>query len=174
MIKKLLFGVGIAALAIALAGIAVNVAFAQTPTPPDTKPGYGPGPGMAGDGRAMRRGMLGNLQPGWMHTAMLDAFAEALNLDRAVLEARLAAGETMRDIALAEGLTLDEFFAVQAEARTAALAQAVEDGALTQAQADFLAAHMAQRQRLSGRGSPPGQGRYGPGNCPFVQPTPAP
>lgn len=173
MIKKLLLGIGTAALAIALVAVAVNVAFAQTPTPPDTKPGYGPR--SVGGGRTMLRGVMGNLQPGWMHTAMLNAFAEALDLDRAVLEERLAAGETMRNIALAEGLTLDEFFAVQAEARAAALGQAVEAGTLTQAQADFLATRMAQRQGfMGGRGSLPGQGGYGPGNCPFVQLTPAP
>jgi hypothetical protein len=186
MNKKLLLGIGALVIVAALAAAAVSVVFAQTPTPPDATPGYGRGlmngrGPMMGDGvarggmRGAKQGMLGNLEPGWMHAAMLDAFAEALDLHRAALEERLAAGETMRDIALAEDLMLDEFFAVMSEARAAALAQAVEEGTLTQEQADAMAARMAQRRaRMGGggmmRGGRMGNGGYG--NCPFANPSP--
>jgi hypothetical protein len=179
MNKKLLLGIGALVIVAALAAAAVSVVFAQTPTPPDATPGYGRGlmngrGPMMGDGvarggmRGAKQGMLGNLEPGWMHAAMLDAFAEALDLHRAALEERLAAGETMRDIALAEGLTQAEFFAVMTEARTAALAQAVTDGTITQEQAEAMTARMARMQgRMGGRG-------MGSGACPHAQSTPAP
>jgi hypothetical protein len=180
MNKKLLLGIGALMIVAVLGAAAASVVFAQTPTPPDNPPGYGPamrrGGGMTSGGMGMgMQGMMGGLQPGRMHEAMLAAFAEALELDRAVIEERLAAGETMRDIALAEGLTLDEFFAVMSEARAAALAQAVEEGTLTQEQADAMAARMAQRRaRMGGggmmRGGRMGNGGYG--NCPFANPSP--
>lgn len=180
MNKKLLLGIGAFVIVAALAAAAVSVAFAQTPTPPDSTPGYGRGMmngrgPMMGDGfarggmRGARQGRMGNLEPGWMHKTMLESFAEALDLDRATLGDRLAAGETMRDIALAEGLTQDEFFAVMTEARTAALAQAVTDGSITQEQAEAMTARMARMQGRMG-----GRGLMANGNCPHDQPTPEP
>lgn len=167
MLKKFLVMAGIVAVAAALTA---GVVFAQTPTPPDpASAGYGPdrfgsgGPMMGGYGR----GRLGALQPGWMNDAVLDAFARALDMERGELEARLAAGETIFQIATAEGLTRDEFLAVMAEARAAALAQAVEDGTLTQAQADAMAAHMGRRQGRMANGA-------GQGNCLTHPAAPAP
>ena len=180
MSKKLWLGIGAVVAVAALIGLAAGVAFAQTPAPQNTTPGYGPGMmrggGMMAGGMGMQsmRGMMGNLEPGWMHEAMLDAFAEALDLDRATIEERLAAGETMVAIAESAGLTQDEFFAVMAEARTAALAQAVEDGTLTQEQADLMAARMAQMHARMGSGMMRGgmMGQSGYGNCPFANTSP--
>jgi hypothetical protein len=175
MSKKSLIAIAVTVLVASL--VVAGVALAQTPVPPDRTPGYGPGMMRRGDGVMMggMRGMMGNLEPGWMHDAMFDAFAEALDLDRATIEERLAAGETMNAIAESAGLTQDEFFAIMTEARSTAFAQAVEAGTLTQEQADAMAARMAQMHaRMSSgmmRGGMMGNG-YGPGTCPFANPNP--
>lgn len=177
MNKKLLLTIGMAVLALTL--VTAGVALAQTQTPPG--PGYGPGM-MGGYGRggmmggsgmtrapARGAGVGGQFQPGWMHDVMLDTFAAALGLDRATLEERLANGETMYQIATAEGLSQDEFFALMTQARQTAIAQAVEDGTLTQAQADWMLSHMAGGMRGYGRGMMGNNGA-----CPFHNTAPTP
>lgn len=52
-------------------------------------------------------------------------------------------GYTSEELAAALGITVDELTQAQTEARAAALAQAVEDGLLTQAQADEIASNGA-------------------------------
>ena len=139
-----------------------GLAFAQTPAPVTPGQGYGRGQGMMGGG-AGRGGIMGGnfdaANAGPLHTYMLDAFAQALDITRADLDAQLAAGQTMVDIAAANGLTPDQFFEVMQTARTAALAQAVADGALTQAQADQMQGRMFQNG--------------GPGTCPHFNSAPA-
>lgn len=119
------------------------------------------GPGM------MRGGMMGGRfaadQAGPLHDYMLNAFAEALDVSRADLDEQLAAGQTMYTIAVAQGLTQDEFFTTMQTVRETALAQAVADGAITQEQADWMG---AMRGRMHG-----GAGG-GPGNCPNFNPAP--
>ncbi|MBL8046819.1 MAG: hypothetical protein JNL09_09770, partial [Anaerolineales bacterium] len=90
MNRKWMIGISASLLVLAFAAWAAGVAWAQTGGP------------MHGRGSGQ---ML-------MHDEMVTAFAEALDLDVATLNERLAAGETMRQIALAEGLTADEFLAV--------------------------------------------------------------
>ncbi|MBP7694249.1 MAG: hypothetical protein KA764_20165 [Anaerolineales bacterium] len=119
--------------------------------------------GMLGGYGRGRGGMMGGnfdaANAGPLHTYMLDAFAQALDITRADLDAQLAAGQTMVDIATANGLTQAEFFEVMQTARTAALAQAVADGVLTQAQADQMQGRMFQNG--------------GPGTCPHFNSAPA-
>jgi hypothetical protein len=86
-------------------------------------------------------------------------------LAREDLDSRLAAGETHYTIALELGLTVNEFTALMAEVRADAIAAAVADGALTQAQADWMV------QRTPGRG--PGRG-MGNGTCPMFPGNTAP
>lgn len=88
-----------------------------------------------------------------MHDDMMAAFAEALGLSVDALEARLDAGETMADIAQSEGMSRDEFFTLMQDVRSQALEQAVEDGSITQEQADWMLDHMG------------GFGQYG--DCPM-------
>lgn len=52
-------------------------------------------------------------------------------------------GYTSEELAAALGITVDELTQAQTEARTAALAQAVKDGLITQTQADEIAANGA-------------------------------
>jgi hypothetical protein len=170
MNKKLLVIAGgiVLIAALAFSGVALAQAPGRwaTPQPGDGSGGtYGPGmmgwrgampggPGMMG---AMRAGSYGP-----MHEAMQTALAEALDLTREQFDERLANGETPYQIAIAQGLTSDEFFQLMQTVRQTAVAQLVADGALTQAQADWMLSHMGRM--------PPGNF----GNCPYYNPTPAP
>lgn len=147
--------VGVLVLAFGLAGLA----FAQSPTPePDQVPGYGPGM-MGGYGG----GMMGGRGSGWraeggygpMHEYMEQAFAKALGLSEEEIEERLAAGETMWQIAEDLGYSQEEFGDLMVTARTEALNQAVEAGVLSRAQADWMIERMEQRQAA---GFGPGSG----------------
>jgi hypothetical protein len=100
------------------------------------------------------RGMMMGQQGGILHEYMQDALAEALGLTRAELDSRVAAGERHFDIAADLGLTPDEFVALMTAARAQAIEAAMADGAITQAQADWML------QRTPGRGP-------GFGNCPM-------
>jgi hypothetical protein len=169
MLKKgLWIGIGMVIAVVALG--AAGLVYAQTQTPP--APGYGMMGG--GYGGMMGRG-FGGMMGGYglasdgpgsygpMHQYMLDAFAEALGLDAETLQERLEAGETMWQIAEAQGFSQDEFATLWTEAHAAALEQAVADGVITQEQADWMAQHMAQRQAA---GFGPGSGHCtgaGPG-----------
>ncbi len=129
------------------------------------RPGYGRGGmlggGMMGGGPRSGYGMMGGLGrgAGVLHDYMLDAFAAALDLPRATLDERVAAGETLYDIAVAQGLNQADFVTLMQTARDTALDQAVADGVLTQEQADWM------------------RNRGQPGDCPHGAPleaTPAP
>jgi hypothetical protein len=118
----------------ALAAVGVGVAFAQDETPP-----YAGGGMMTGQGA--------------MHTFMVVEFAKKLDLNVNDINTRLAAGETMYDIALSAGVTAEEFPAVMTEVRAAALDAAVAANVITQEQADWM------KSRGYGRGG------MGAGNC---------
>jgi hypothetical protein len=107
--------------------------------------GYGPGmmgrgfddddfgPGMMG-GR-----FAGDVGPrGWMHDDMVSAVAEKLGLSTEDLQGRLDKGETIYEVATAEGLSEEEFQATMEEAHTAAIDKALADGEITQEQADWM------------------------------------
>jgi hypothetical protein len=151
----------------------VGIAYAQSPTQTrgagvtamggrGPQGGYGAGIGIAGDGI--------------LHDYMIAAYAEALNIPVADLEARLNSGETMSQIALSTGMTLDEFRTLMVEVRTQAIDQALSDGVLTQAQADWLKLHgagqMAGGQTGNGSGMRGGgQRQFANPNCPYYNQT---
>ena len=152
---------------------AVGVAYAQSPT---QTPGTGTG---RMGGRGSQNGLGGANTPvgdGILHDYMIAAYAEKLNIPVADLETRLANGETMAQIAISTGLTLDQFRTLMVEVRTQAIEQGLNDGVLTQAQADWMSQHgagqMAGGQRGNGfgmRGS--GQGQFANPNCPYYNQT---
>jgi hypothetical protein len=189
MNKKLIFVIVFTVLAASL--IFVGFAFAQTAGPQATpQPGYGFGPGMMGGGRGslmgggfgmMNRqaytgtvpfgpGMMVNGATGLMHDPMMNALAEALDLSRADLDARIANGETPYQIALAQGKTQDEFFQIMQAARTIAIEQLVADGDFTQEQANSL--RVLNHMRARGGRMMGGNGFAG--DCPYfnAQATP--
>ena len=131
--KKTILIVGLLVLALGVLG--VGVVFAQGTTPPYA----GHGPMMNGQGA--------------MHTFMVTEFAKKLDLNVNDINTRLAAGETMYDIALSVGVTAEEFPAIMTEVRANALDAAVKANVITQEQADWM----------KSRGF--GQGGMGGGNC---------
>jgi hypothetical protein len=126
-----------------------SLAYAQTESP-EPYAGRGYGRGMMGGGGRYGSGLAyGEL--GLYHDAMIESFAEALGLTDSQLQARLDNGETMWQIAEAEGKSWEEFSSTMQVARANALGQAVDNGAITQEQADFM--NSRGLARSYGRGS---------------------
>jgi hypothetical protein len=125
-------------------------AFAQSQTPPF--PEYPYGPGMMneydGYGPGSDHGMMGGYGMGWngeegpMHEAMVEVVAEGLGLTPEEIEARHDAGETILEIAEAEGFSAEEIQDLISSAHDVALEDAVANGLLTQEQADWMDSHM--------------------------------
>ena len=144
MKKKLLIGAGVALIVLLLAGLAgATFVFAQEPTPPIPFGWHGGGRGMGGFGRG-GFGWAGGGQ--W---TMFDTAAEALGLTPEELFAELHAGKSLDDIAEAKGVDVqtvyDAMSAARGEAMQQALQQAVEDGRLTQEQADQMIGRLENR-----------------------------
>jgi hypothetical protein len=119
---------GLTVLVLMIAALGVSSVFAQTPTPPaTTTTPYAHG----GFGRGMMCGQTG-----------LDAAAKALNMTTDELTAQLWGGQTLSGLADKAGVDIaDVQAAVQAacqQAQIDAIKQAVTDGQLTQANADWL------------------------------------
>jgi transposase len=147
MKKKLLILAGVALIVLLLAGLAgATFVFAQEPTPPIPFGWHGGGRGMGGFGRGSF-GWAGGGQ--W---TMFDTAAEALGLTPEELFAELHAGKSLDEIAEAKGVDVqtvyDAMNAARGEAMQQALQQAVEDGRITQEQADQMI------ERLENRPSP--------------------
>lgn len=153
MLKKFLLVLSGFVLAVAVFGVA-GFAYAQTQTPPDSEypcPYCGTNDGYLQRGHGMRGGgleMWGTTDSEYapLHETMLAAFADILDLSIEELETRRATGETMFEIAEAQGLTAEEFSALMFEARSVALDQAVANGFITQEQADWMQSRWEQMQ----------------------------
>ena len=94
------------------------------------------------------------------------ALADTLGIGLSEFDAARAEGQTLADLAEAYGVDLTELFEVMDSARAEAIAQAVKDGTLTQAQADWMLARHASRHGSglcdgSGRGANAGRGPMG-------------
>ena len=142
-----------AALAVVLLGAAVVVpAFAQEETPTPEVP-FG-----------CRGGGFGLWGGSW---TMFDTAAEALGLTPEEFFAELHAGKSLEEIAEAQGVEFeavqDAINAAQAEAMQQAIEQAVEDGRITQEQADWLLEGLEQGFLPMGRGFGTGWGHRGGG-----------
>jgi len=147
MKKFALAYVFIAALAVFL--LSASPVFAQAPapfTPPAAPSKYGRGGQM---GAPLSSGTTGD---GILHDTVINACAGKLGLTVEDLNARLAGGETLTQIAYARGLTAEEINAMMAEARGQGFNQAVVDGAMTP----------EQTARAQTRGNP-GAGMRGAG-----------
>ncbi len=150
--KKILMVAGAITLIIVVLG-AAGIAYAQGGIPPvgwtnedgSTMP-MGGGRGMRGahGNSAMNNGMVNMAQAdGPMFDLMAAAFAEALGMPLEDFQARLLAGESMMQIATSQGLTIEEAKAVMEQARQAAMLAGVEQGVLTQEQAERMNGNMA-------------------------------
>ena len=119
---------GLTVLVLMIAALSVSSVFAQTPTPPATTTPKAHAEGLG------RGGFCGQ--------AGLDAAAKALKLTTDELKAQLWGGQTLSGLADKAGVKIaDVQSAVQAacqQAQIDAINQAVKDGKLTQANADWL------------------------------------
>src|SRR5512139_427594 len=133
---------GLAILVLAMAALGVSSVFAQTPTPPATTNTPQMHGGFGG------RGMCGQ--------AGLDAAAKALKMTSDELKAQLWGGQTLSGLAEKAGVDIATVqSAVQAacqQAQIDAIKQAVTDGKLTQANADWLIEGIQKGYIGSGKG----------------------
>ena len=145
--KRLFLLAGMALIVLLLAGLAgAALVFAQEPTPPVPFGGHGGGWGRGGFGRG-GFGWAGGGQ--W---TVFDTAAEALGLTPEEFFAELHAGKSLDEIAEAKGVDVQKVYdamnAARAEAEKQAIQQAVEDGRITQEQANQML------ERLENRPSP--------------------
>jgi hypothetical protein len=176
--KKFVLSIVIVAV-VAIAFGTAGFVSAQSPAPqtPVAGTGYGMGGRGARGGMVMGQGSASGVQDGLLHDAMIAVLAQKLGMTVEDLNTRLANGETMAQIAAAQGLTAEQFTALMADARSQAVDQAIKDGTLTQAQADWMNQHgagqMAQAAGFragmgGGRGmSGNGQGLNANPDCPY-------
>jgi hypothetical protein len=160
--KRLVWLSGAALVALLLVGlVGVTAVFAQEPTPESEVPfGWrGVGHGRGGFGRGMFGGARGGQ---W---TMFDTAAEALGLTPEELFAELHAGKTLDEIAEAQGVETeavqDALKAARSEAMREAIEQAVEDGNMSQEQADWMLEGLEQGFAPIGRGFGRGRGWRG-------------
>jgi hypothetical protein len=152
----------LAVLTLSLAGYA----FAQGQPPSSREHPYGFDM-MNGYGGYDHEMMGWNGEEGPMHEAMIDALAESLALSPEEIETRHDAGETLWDIAEAEGLNDDEIRDLMFSSHGATLAAAVTEGWLAPEQADWMDEHMNQMwdgdydHCGGGRGNGSGARRHG-------------
>ena len=162
---------------LALAALGAGFVFAQTATPP--APGYGWGGMMGGYGG----GMMGNFAQngdgyGWMqnmhqwmttnggmHTIVWNGLGEALGLTPDELNAELASGKTLTQIAEAQDVSQEQLTAALETSVKAGLDKAVADGGLTQAQADWMLSHMGGNYSWMITHMGNFGGGFGPGGC---------
>jgi hypothetical protein len=174
--KKVLSVVGALTVVAALGVFAVSAAFAQSATP--TTPSQGQS--ATGQQGTTQSGSLKGLEPGLGFgfrggsTADFDAMAKALNLTPTQLFEQLHSGKTLSEIATAQGVDLqavqDAANAQRVQSMKDSIAQAVTDGTMTQAKADWLLEGLdkgylngADGIGIPGLGGRHGGGRGGPG-----------
>jgi hypothetical protein len=156
--KKVLAVVGVVALITVVSLVVGGLALAQTETPPSqTMPGTPQHFPWGGKGFGMMGGNWTNF----------DAMAQALNLTPTQLFEKLHEGKTLSDIAKEQGVDLTKVQeaanAARVQAMKDAIDQAVKDGKITQAQADWLKQGLDQGYFGKGRGFGFGFGRGGRG-----------
>jgi len=174
--RLLLLSGGVLAALLLVGLIGVAVVSAQDPTPEPTAPserlGAGPTDRLGAGPPRWRAGGRGRGGPGpgmfgrggggqW---TMFDTAAEALGLTPEELFTELHSGKSLEEIAEEHGVEMqavqDALNAAQAEARRQAIEQAVKDGKMSQAQADWLLKGLEQGFFPGGRGLGFG-GRWG-------------
>ena len=116
--------------------------------PGDMMGGYGPGGMMGGRGIGYGNGMMGGRGTGIsrgvgvMHDYMISSYAFLVGLTVEQVDTRLANGETLKQIAIAQGTTEDQLPVLVTQVRKNALDLMVADGVITQAQADLMLERM--------------------------------
>ena len=153
--KKIMILVAVLAAVVAAVG-AVGLAYAQTATPPAAKTGTAVATTPSAGTLANRPGD----SPEMIVRSYMDAQqAKLLGMTTAEYQAQEDASKTWLEIATAKGKTAAEAQTLLETAYSNAIAQALADGKITQAQADTLKALPASDPEMGGRG--PGGGHGG-------------
>lgn len=101
---------------------------------------------------------------GPLHDYIVTAFADNLNLNVEDVNAALESGQTLHDLAIAEGITVEDLPALMQQVFSVALDEAVADGVITQERADRMLQRMQSRGAEgfgTGRGDRMGAGGRG-------------
>lgn len=117
--------------------------------------GYGPGMMMGGGSHGAMMGA------GVMHEQVWTAIATELGMSYDELVAAVQSGQTIAEIAEAQGVSLDDLQAAVLEVHQAQLAALVEQGVITQERADWMLERMASMPMFNLDFS----GGFGPGAC---------
>ena len=133
---------------VALLVFGVGAAFAQDEIPPCPN-----GPGARGNGAGLMAAYEDEIH---------QALADALGISLSDFEAARADGQTLADLAAKYDVELESLFEAMDSARAEVVAQAVEDGTITQEQADWMLAHQGARRGL-GLQAGMGMHRFGRG-----------
>ncbi|MEJ2749071.1 MAG: hypothetical protein P8183_14370 [Anaerolineae bacterium] len=169
----------IAVLILALSATFILAQDSDDSTPPAYGPGSMWGSNNGGYGRGGMMGGYGGMMGGRGHFgggymmedgfSMLDIIAQELGLTVEEVQAELASGITIAQLAQNHNVAVEDLIAAVSAAHQDYLNQAVADGWMTQEQADWMQEHMADMfddhiNQSWGQGFGPGQG-YGPGGC---------
>jgi hypothetical protein len=164
--KKMLVIVSVVVVALVIFSAGVVFAQAGVAQAAGLLAGYGPGgmtlaparsAGVGGTGGMMggTGGMMGGTGgQGLIREYVEQALADKLGITKAEVETALAGGKSMYQLAIDKGIQAADVNALLTEVHKIALAKAVSDGVLTQAQADTMSANMAN-------------GAFDFGNCPM-------
>lgn len=95
---------------------------------------------------------------GYLHEEMVAIYAEALGLSVDDLNARLESGETLGQIAYSTGMTVTEFRDLAGTLREDVLNLAVQNGTITQEQADWMLQNGNGQNAGAGNGNGYGAG----------------
>ena len=130
--------------------------------------GYGQGDGTAVGYGGYGMGGFGNhgteiVNPE-VHALSVAAWSEALGIPAADIDARLVAGETMSQIALSTGLTVDEFWTLKTQIKSDVAADALAAGYITADEAALMQ-QAATRGGRGARGGMRGAGLNADGTC---------
>jgi hypothetical protein len=96
-------------------------------------------------------------------SAMATALSELLDMSTDEIAAQRQDGKSLEDIAATKDVTKEDLVGTMLESRMAVLDQAVQDGRITQDQADLMLSNM--QTRMSERVSDPAVGPRGGGNA---------
>ena len=169
----------ITVLVLALSATFILAQDSNDPPPPAYGPGSMWGSDNSGYGRGGMMGGYGGMMGGRGHFGggymmgdgffMLDIIAQELSMTTEEVQAELANGVTIAQLAGTHDVAVEDLIAAVSAAHQDYLNQAVADGWMTQEQADWMQEHMADMfddhiNQSWGQGSGSGQG-YGPGGC---------
>jgi hypothetical protein len=156
--KTLVLLSGATLVALLLVGlVGVSAVFADEPTPESEAPFGGRG---GGGGRGdLGRGMFGGFGGQW---TTFDTVADTLGLTPVELFIELHGGKTLEEVAEAQGVEMeavqDALKAAHEAAMRQRIEQAVEDGKMSQEQADWMLQGLEQGYGPMGRGFGHGRG----------------